>query len=62
MTDELKQCDQCERKLPPDKFLRVRQGFFVTKCDDCAQSNMRVYTYGYDPLTGIRPATPDAAE
>ena len=58
---ELKQCDQCERELPPDKFLRVKAGWFVTKCDDCAQSNMRVWAYGWDPVLRIIPATADSS-
>jgi hypothetical protein len=58
--DVLKQCDQCRRKLGPEHFLKVKAGWFVTKCNDCAQFNMRVWQFGYDPLTGIIPATPDA--
>ena len=59
MADALKQCDQRQRKLPLDRFLRVKAGWECTKCDDCAQSNMRVWAYGWDPVLGIIPATLD---
>ena len=42
MKIETQQCDQCEEIKSIDEFLDLkRRGWKITKCNTCAQENMR---------------------
>ena len=48
-TAEGKRCKQCKRVLPASAFYPIRgSGWRVTKCDGCAQANMRLYAIGVE--------------
>ena len=38
-------CDQCKRDRPEEFFLKVKRGWKVTKCNDCAGANMRRWSH-----------------